>query len=743
MNRSRGLRGYHSLGCVASFPYSNRRVSERRKAVGRTGRYSDTSVLVGRKHKKTASSLKRKRSGIHIRPNTPYIHSQYNAKGIHKPHNISSKRKSSATLTYHSTVSTHTPYKIPFTHTHDYSRPIHTHTNALLTTYTQTHTHTHGKHTYTHTGQAASKGLTFTHPSQVIHTDTLRVDIRSHPHYKRKGLAKAHHKRHTHTHTRHVSSKGFAFTCPCQNMHTHTGNNKFPEPVRFIGRCNKSQNISTGVVYTNRPWFRRILAIQGDGEEGTRIEPGRYRQWAEIAEGRHRGWTNTGMIPNETPKVERYEDFLPFHDWLMQKLGEWHRYIIYRINMTSSPYPRGDLERNNWMETNYPEAIILWEKGVYQELEQALQNFKPTRYIFLQHRIGHPLCASRVWFSLLDKFQQQLEADMTRGKHRTMGEGNQDDGEPCTMEESDETSTSKTTFIHARGTQLEHVDPVHFVKSSMSPAHLQRKQSWWNMVRHAHASKMLLSRRWKYFLKRRSHRRRMDVRLRPRPEDMSPSHRSPLDRYAATPPAMWTRKPREAGVIYENETIIEKISFIIPLASFRVHSLQEHEIRVVARYDTVMTAGELTRHISAHYGTNPDLYLLVNGTPIEDSDKVSSDYSQQILLKTRLRGGMRRSSRAPARLDVTRELCIIRQGEPLDHKGLQEEDRQARIKAKLCKLRTRMWSQYHPLISEMDQLLSATGGPISEDDLKNLHHLSTDCSKRPLSQRGIFCQGGC
>jgi hypothetical protein len=117
---------------------------------------------------------------------------------------------------------------------------------------------------------------------------------------------------------------------------------------------------------------------------------------------------------------------------------------------------------------------------------------------------------------------------------------------------------SKNSFIHARGTQFEHMAPVHFVKSSMSPAHLQKKQSWWNMVRHAHASKMLLSRRWKYFLKRRSHRRRMDVRLRPRPEDMSPSHRSPLDRYAATPPAMWTRKPWEAGVIYENETIIEE-----------------------------------------------------------------------------------------------------------------------------------------------------------------------------------------
>jgi hypothetical protein len=60
---------------------------------------------------------------------------------------------------------------------------------------------------------------------------------------------------------------------------------------------------------------------------------------------------------------------------------------------------------------------------------------------------------------------------------------------------------------------------------------------------------------------------------------------------------MWTRKPWEAGVIYENETMIEETPFIIPLASFRVHSLQEYEIRVVARYDTVMTEGELTRHI--------------------------------------------------------------------------------------------------------------------------------------------------
>ena len=201
------------------------------------------------------------------------------------------------------------------------------------------------------------------------------------------------------------------------------------------------------------------------------------------------------------------------------------------------------------------------------------------------------------------------------------------------------------------------------------------------------------------------------------------------------------QKARETGATYENGTITEETSFVIPLKSFRIQSLQEHEIRVVTRYDTVMTARKLTRHISGHYGPNPDLYLVVNGTPLKDWDRISSEDGQVILLKTRLRGGMRRSSRAPAKLDVTKELCTIRQREPLNHMGQQEEDRQTRIRMELRKLRHRMWSQHHPLRSEMDRLLSTTG-PISEDDLKILHHRSTECSTRPLLQRGLFCQDG-
>ena len=148
-------------------------------------------------------------------------------------------------------------------------------------------------------------------------------------------------------------------------------------------------------------------------------------------------------------------------------------------------------------------------------------------------------------------------------------------------------------------------------------------------------------------MRRRTHHRRMDVRLRPCQQDTNPSHRPPLDRYAVTPPTIWTRETdEETGAIYRNGTMTETTSFIISLDSFRVQSLQEHEIRVIARYGT--TVGELTRHISTHYGANPrDLYLTVDGTPLENWDKVNSDYGQHILLRTRLRGGVRRSSTSP------------------------------------------------------------------------------------------------
>jgi hypothetical protein len=278
-----------------------------------------------------------------------------------------------------------------------------------------------------------SLGLTPPHvQGQLKHSK--RVHAHNHRKNNRKGSAKAqaytHHIRHTpnthNTHTRHTVSEGFTFTHPAQGTHKHTWGwlNKSPEPS------------STGVLHTNLPWFRQIISVQGNGKKGVQIEQGRQHRWAQVKEDRHKGWANTGMIPSEIKKVENYEDFLPFYDWLLQHLGGRQRYILYRINMASSPYPRCDLECNNWIEQNCPEEIIHWEEAIYRILKKALQNFIPAQYIFLQHWMEPSLCTSRVWLSLLDKFQQRLDDDMIRREYQTMNQETleQEDGDPRTTE---------------------------------------------------------------------------------------------------------------------------------------------------------------------------------------------------------------------------------------------------------------------------------------------------------------------
>jgi hypothetical protein len=75
------------------------------------------------------------------------------------------------------------------------------------------------------------------------------------------------------------------------------------------------------------------------------------------------------------------------------------------------------------------------------------------------------------------------------------------------------------------------------------------------------------------------------------------------------------------GAIYTNGLITKSTLFVHPLVSIRVQTHQEQEIRIISRYYT--TAGELTRHISSHYGTNPlDLYLTEDGKPLKDSDRI-------------------------------------------------------------------------------------------------------------------------
>ncbi len=76
-------------------------------------------------------------------------------------------------------------------------------------------------------------------------------------------------------------------------------------------------------------------------------------------------------------------------------------------------------------------------EGELLDTKECFQNFRPVQYIFLHHRTEHSLCVSRVWFSLLDKFQQRLEDDRIRREHRTMNQEiqEQEDGEPPPQDE--------------------------------------------------------------------------------------------------------------------------------------------------------------------------------------------------------------------------------------------------------------------------------------------------------------------
>ena len=98
-------------------------------------------------------------------------------------------------------------------------------------------------------------------------------------------------------------------------------------------------------------------------------------------------------------------DILPFHDRLLQELGDRHRWILYRINFSDSPdqefYTSCD---RTWTKEAGPQEIMRLNESVYKLLQEVFQGFTPARPIFWRHRTEHPLSASRVWFDLRDRF---------------------------------------------------------------------------------------------------------------------------------------------------------------------------------------------------------------------------------------------------------------------------------------------------------------------------------------------------
>ena len=97
------------------------------------------------------------------------------------------------------------------------------------------------------------------------------------------------------------------------------------------------------------------------------------------------------------------------HDRFLQQLGDRYGWVLFRISFTQSPDQLYDTVSNTtWTKEYGLQEIERLDKAVYMLLHESFQDLAPVRPIFWRHRVEHPLCASRVWFSLRDRFKLQL-----------------------------------------------------------------------------------------------------------------------------------------------------------------------------------------------------------------------------------------------------------------------------------------------------------------------------------------------
>ena len=107
--------------------------------------------------------------------------------------------------------------------------------------------------------------------------------------------------------------------------------------------------------------------------------------------------------------VRDFRDILPFHDRFLQRLGDRHRWVLYRVSFSQSPDQQFDTACDRtWTKEYGLHEIARLDKAVYMLLQEDFQDFAPARPIFWRHRVEHPLCASWVCFSLRDRFKLQL-----------------------------------------------------------------------------------------------------------------------------------------------------------------------------------------------------------------------------------------------------------------------------------------------------------------------------------------------
>jgi hypothetical protein len=123
----------------------------------------------------------------------------------------------------------------------------------------------------------------------------------------------------------------------------------------------------------------------------------------EIREERDQNSTDT---TDGITVVRYFRDILPFHDRFLQQLGDRHRWVLYNVSFSDSPDQQFDTACDRtWTKEVGPQEITRLNKVVFRILQETFQDFAPALPIFWCHRVEHPLSASRVCFSLRDRFR--------------------------------------------------------------------------------------------------------------------------------------------------------------------------------------------------------------------------------------------------------------------------------------------------------------------------------------------------
>jgi hypothetical protein len=121
---------------------------------------------------------------------------------------------------------------------------------------------------------------------------------------------------------------------------------------------------------------------------------------------REEGDQNSTDTTDGITTVRYFRDILPFHDLFLQQLGDRHRWVLYRVSFSDSPDQQFDAACDRtWTKEVGPLEITCLNKIVYRILQEVFQDFAPAHPIFWRHQVKHPLSASRVWFSLRDRFK--------------------------------------------------------------------------------------------------------------------------------------------------------------------------------------------------------------------------------------------------------------------------------------------------------------------------------------------------